>query len=120
MNLYGAKAKSYMAEYRPHQYQMIEDKEAYFTEIGEEAQRQVSSTFSKLSRPALGETDLAARMMAEELVRGTDLSGAARGDPRSRWTPTSAMAFSIRVQQDLWSEIDSDRPGSTTLPPLER
>jgi len=119
MNLYGARAKSYMAEYRPHQYQMIEDKEAYFTEIGEEAQRQVSSTFSKLSRPALGNTDQAARMMAEELVAELIYPGPPE-KPEESMDPTSAMAFSIRVQQDLWSEMDSDRPGSTTLPPLER
>jgi hypothetical protein len=119
MNRYGARAKSYMAEYRPHQYQMIEDKEAYFTEIGEEAQRQVSSTFSKLSRPALGETDQAARMMAEELVAELIYPGPPE-EPEESMDPTSAMAFSIRVQQDLWSEMDSDRPGSTTLPPLER
>ena len=119
MNLYGARAKSYMAEYRPHQYQTIEDKEAYFTEIGEEAQRQVSSTFSKLSRPALGETDQAARMMAEELVAELIYPEPpeASEDPMD---PASVMAFSIRVQQDLWSEMDSDRADSTTSPPLER
>ena len=68
MNLYGAKAKNHMAQYRPQEYQLIEDKEAFFTEIGEEAQRQVSSTYSKISRPELGERDLASKMMAEELV----------------------------------------------------
>ena len=38
----------------PDRYSEIEDKEAYFTEIGEEAERQVSSIYSKLSRPELG------------------------------------------------------------------
>ena len=119
MNLYGARAKSYMAEYRPHQYQMIEDKEAYFTEIGEEAQRQVSSTFSKLSNPALRETDQAARMMAEELVADLIYPGPPE-EPEESMDPTSAMAFSIRVQQDFWAEMDSDRADNTTLPLLER
>ena len=68
MNLYGAKAKNHMAQFRPQEYQLIEDKEAFFNEIGEEAQRQVSSTYSNISRPELGERDLASKMMAEELV----------------------------------------------------
>jgi hypothetical protein len=69
MNLYGSKAKRHMSEFCPRQYGAIEDREAYFTEIGDEAQRQVSSIYSKLSRPELGENDLASRLMAEETVR---------------------------------------------------
>ena len=68
MNAYGQKAKNYMMEYCPHEYRLIEDKETYFTKIGEEAQRQVSSTYSRISKPELGERDLAAQMMAEETI----------------------------------------------------
>jgi hypothetical protein len=69
MNPYGLKAKNYMFEYCPHRFRTIEDKEAYFTQIGEEAERQVSSIYSKLSRPELGEKDLATRQMAEETIQ---------------------------------------------------
>ena len=69
MNIYGQKARNYMMEYCPHQYRLIEDKEAYFTEIGEAAERQVSSTYSRISKPELGERDLAAKMMAEETIQ---------------------------------------------------
>ena len=58
-------------------------------------------------------------MMAEEMVAELIYPGPPE-KPEESMDPTSAMAFSIRVQQDLWSEMDSDRPGSTTLPPLER
>ena len=119
MNRYGARAKSYMAEYRPHQYQMIEDKEAYFTEIGEEAQRQVFSTYSNISRPELGERDLASKMMAEELVHEL-IYPSPSDETEEPMDPNSAMAFSIRVQQDLWAEPDSGQADSTTSPPPER
>jgi len=69
MNTYGQKAKDYLAEYCPMWYSEIEDKEAYFTEIGETAENQVSSIYSKLSRPELGGNDLATRQMAEETIR---------------------------------------------------
>ena len=78
---------THMLQYCPHQYHAIEDKEAYFTEIGEEAERQVSSTYSKLSRPELGEKDLAARMMAEETVQEL-IYPTPPEQPRSRWTRT--------------------------------
>jgi hypothetical protein len=71
MNPYGAKAATYMIEHCPHRYGAIEDKEAYFDQIGEEAQRQVSSIcsrVSRVSRPGLGEMDLATRQMAEETI----------------------------------------------------
>jgi hypothetical protein len=69
MNHYGSKAATYMIEYCPHQYRAIENKEEHFTQIGEEAERQVSSIYSKLSRPELGGNDLATRQMAEETIR---------------------------------------------------
>ena len=68
MNPYGAKAATYMIEHCPHRYGAIADKEAYFDQIGEEAQRQVSSICSRVSRPGLGEMDLATRQMAEETI----------------------------------------------------
>jgi hypothetical protein len=58
-------------------------------------------------------------MMAEELVAEL-IYPAPPEQPEESMDPTSAMAFSIRVQKDLWSEMDSDRPDSTILPPLER
>lgn len=69
MNSYGHKAKDYLAQYCPMWYSEIEDKEAYFTEIGNTAESQVSSIYSKLSRPELGDRDLATRQMAEETIR---------------------------------------------------
>ena len=68
MNPYGAKAKLHLMEYCPSWYSGIEDKEAYFTEIGIEAQRQASSVYSKISKPELGENDVAAWQMANETV----------------------------------------------------
>jgi hypothetical protein len=119
MNLYGAKAKNHMAEFRPQEYHLIEDKEAFFTEIGEEAQRQVSSTYSKISRPELGERDLASKMMAEELVHELIYPSPSE-ETEEPMDPNSAMAFSMQVQQDLWAEPDSDQVDSTTSPPPER
>jgi hypothetical protein len=119
MNLYGAKAKNHMAQFRPQEYREIEDKEAFFTEIGEEAQRQVSSTYSKISKPALGERDLASKMMAEELVHELIYPSPSE-ESEEPMDPNSAMAFSMRVQQDLWAESDSDQADSTTSPPPER
>jgi hypothetical protein len=69
MNNYGLKAKDYLAQNCPTWYSEIEDKEAYFTEIGNTAESQVSSIYSKLSRPELGGNDLATRQMAEETIR---------------------------------------------------
>ena len=69
MNNYGLKAKDYLAQNCPTWYSEIEDKEAYFTEIGNTAESQVSSIYSKLSRPELGEKDLATRQMAEETIQ---------------------------------------------------
>ena len=119
MNLYGAKAKNHMAQVRPQEYQLIEDKEAFFTEIGEEAQRQVSSTYSNISRPELGERDLASKMMAEELVHEL-IYPSPSDETEEPMDPNSAMAFSIRVQQDLWAESDSGQADNTTSPPSER
>jgi len=119
MNLYGAKAKNHMAQYLPQEYQEIEDKETFFTEIGEEAQRQVSSTYSKISRPELGKRDLASKMMAEELVHEL-ICPSPSEETEEPMDPNSAMAFSMRVQQDLWAEPDSDQVDSTTSPPPER
>jgi len=119
MNLYGAKAKNHMAQFRPQEYREIEDKEAFFTEIGEEAQRQVSSTYSKISRPELGERDLASKMMAEELVHEL-IYPSPSDETEEPMDPNSAMAFSIRVQQDLWAEPDSGQADNTTSPPPER
>jgi hypothetical protein len=119
MNLYGAKAKNHMAQFRPQEYHLIEDKEAFFTEIGEEAQRQVSSTYSKISRPELGERDLASKMMAEELVHELIYPSPSEVT-EEQMDPNSAMAFSMQVQQDLWAEPDSDQVDSTTSPPPER
>jgi hypothetical protein len=119
MNLYGAKAKNHMAQFGPQEYREIEDKEAFFTEIGEEAQRQVSSTYSKISRPELGERDLASKMMAEELVREVIYPSPSE-ESEEPMDPNSAMAFSMRVQQDLWAESDSDQADSTTSPPPVR
>jgi hypothetical protein len=72
MNNYGLKAKDYLAQYCPTWYSEIEDKEAYFTEIGSTAESQVSSIYSKLSRPELGGNDLATRQMAEETEEDFD------------------------------------------------
>jgi hypothetical protein len=119
MNLYGAKAKNHIAQFRPQEFRQIEDKEAYFTEIGEVAQRQVSSTYSKISRPELGEGDLASKMMAEELVRDLIYPAPAE-EMEDPMDPDSVMAFSIQVQQDFWAESDSDQTDSTTSPPRER
>ena len=69
MNNYGLKAKDYLAQNCPTWYSEIEDKEAYFTEIGNTAESQVSSIYSKLSRPELGGNNLATRQMAEETIR---------------------------------------------------
>jgi hypothetical protein len=69
MNHYGSKAATYMIEYCPHRYSAIEDKKSYFTQLGEEAERQVSSIYSKLSRPEFGGKDLATRQMAEETIQ---------------------------------------------------
>ena len=119
MNLYGAKAKNHMAQFRPQEYHLIEDKEAFFTEIGEEAHRQVSSTYSKISRPELGERDLASKLMAEELVHELIYPSPSEATEEPM-DPNSAIAFSIRVQQDLWAESDSNQVDSTTSPPPER
>jgi hypothetical protein len=119
MNLYGAKAKNHMARFRPQEYHQIEDKEAFFTEIGEEAQRQVSSTYSTISRAELGERDLASKMMAEELVHELIYPSPSK-ETEEPMDPNSAMAFSMQVQQDLWAETDSDQVDSTTSPPPER
>jgi hypothetical protein len=119
MNLYGAKAKNHLAQFHPQKYHLIEDKEAFFTEIGEEAQRQVSSTYSNISRPELGERDLASKMMAEELVHELIYPSPAE-ETEEPMDPNSAMAFSIRVQQDLWAESDSGQADNTTSPPPER
>jgi hypothetical protein len=118
MNLYGAKAKEHMAQFRPQEYHQIEDKEAYFTEIGEVAQRQVSSTYSKISRPELGESDLASKMMAEELVADL-LYPAPTEEMDDSIDLDSAVAFCTQVQQDLWAQFDSDQADSTTSPLLE-
>ena len=119
MNPYGAKAATYMIEHRPHRYGAIEDKEAYFDQIGEEAQRQVSSTYSNISRPELGGRDLASKMMAEELVHEL-IYPSPSDETEEPMDPNSAMAFSMQVQQDLWAEPDSDQVDSTTSPPPER
>jgi len=55
-------------EYCPTWYAEIEDKEACFTELGNEAQRQASSVYSKISKPELGQNDIAAWQMANETV----------------------------------------------------
>ena len=119
MNHYGLTAKRHLFEHFPDRYAEIEDPEAYFTEIGEEAERQVSSTYLWLSRPELGEKDLAARIMAEELVREL-IYPAPPEETEEPMDPGSAMAFSIQVQQDLWVAMDSDQPDSTTLLRQER
>ena len=119
MNNYGHKAKDYLAQYCPTWYSEIEDKEAFFTEIGEEAQRQVSSTYSNISRPELGERDLASKMMAEELVHELIYPSPSE-ESEEPMDPNSAMAFSMQVQQDLWAEPDSDQMDSRTSPPPER
>jgi len=67
MNLYGAKAKAHMQEFRPIQYAQIPDKDAYFTEVGEEASRQVSSMLERIRRPGM-EDDPMSMLMAEESV----------------------------------------------------
>ena|ERR1039458_9957767 len=119
MNLYGAKAMSQMSEYDPHQYHQIENKEAFFTEIGEEAQRQVSSTYSSLSRPGLGEKDLATTLMAEELVREL-IFPTESGETEEPMDQGSTMAFSLRVHQDFWAESDSDQMDRATSPHQEQ
>ena len=118
MNPYGAKAKSHMAQFRPQEYHQIGDKEAFFTEIGEEAQRQVSSTYSKISRPELGQSDLASMMMAEELIHELIYPAPAEAieDPMDL---DSVVAFSTQLQQDLWAQFDSDQPDKMTWPPRE-
>jgi hypothetical protein len=115
MNLYGAKAKNHMAQFRPQEYHLIEDKESFFTEIGEEAQRQVSSTYSKISRPELGQRDLASKMMAEELVHELIYPSPSEVTEEPM-DPNSAMAFAMQVEQDLWAEPDSDQVDNTTSP----
>ena len=119
MNHYGLKAKQHLLQHFPDQYSAIEDPEAYFTEIGEEAERQVSSTYLRISKPELGEKDLAARMMAEESVQEL-IYPTSPEQPEEPMDPDSAMAFSIQVQQDLWAAMDSDQPDSTTLLRQER
>jgi hypothetical protein len=119
MNLYGAKAMSQMSEYDPRQYHQIEDKEAFFNEIGEEAQRQVSSTYSSLSRPELGEKDLATTLMAEELVREL-IFPTESGETEEPMDQGSAMALSLQVHQDFWAESDSDQADRTTSPRQEQ
>lgn len=114
MNHYGLMAKRHLFEHFPDRYGEIEDPETYFTEIGEEAERQVSSTYLWLSRPELGEKDLAARMMAEESIREL-VYPAPPEETEEPMESDSAMAFGIQVQQDFWAAMDSDRPDSTTL-----
>src|SRR5664280_1402570 len=104
MNPYGLKAKNYMFEYCPHQFRTIEDKEAYFTQIGEEAERQVSSIYSKLSRPELGEKDLAppgqvakvnanlaALRVLRELQAGSRSPAAFEQNTLARWASWGAI-----------------------------
>jgi hypothetical protein len=119
VNHYGLKAKQHLLQHFPDQYGAIEDPEAYFTEIGEEAERQVSSTYLRLSKPELGEKDLAARMMAEESIQEL-IYPTSPEQPEEPMDPDSAMAFSIQVQQDLWAAMDSDQPDRKTLLRQER
>jgi len=93
MNSYGHKAKDYLAEYCPTWYSEIEDKEAYFTEIGEIAESQVSSIYSKLSRPELGDSDLATRQMAEETIRELLYPPPERHHPTADWTEENGEDF---------------------------
>ena len=104
MNLYGAKAKNHMAQFRPQEYHQIEDKEAFFTEIGEEAQRQVSSTYSTISRPELGERDLASRMMAEELVNELIYPSPSE-ETEEPMDPNSAMAMAANTATRVESTV---------------
>jgi hypothetical protein len=58
-------------------------------------------------------------MMAEELVREVIYPSPSE-ESEEPMDPNSAMAFSMRVQQDLWAESDSDQADSTTSPPPVR
>jgi hypothetical protein len=93
MNSYGHKAKDYLARYCPTWYSEIEDKEAYFTEIGETAESQVSSIYSRLSRPELGDSDLATRQMAEETIRELLYPPPERHHPTAEWTKAAEEDF---------------------------
>ena len=69
MNNYGLKAKDYLAQYCPTWYSEIEDKEAYFTEIGRKPRaKSLRSTRSSRDR-SWASNDLATRQMAEETIR---------------------------------------------------
>ena len=119
MNPYGAKAATYMIEHCPHHYDAIEDKEAYFTEIGEEAQRQVSSTYSKISRPELGRDGPGTRRWPRRLIHESDLSEPVREERRADGPGTRRLA-TYESSKTSGREPLPTRRTSTTSPPPER
>ena len=85
-----------MIEYCPHQYRRDRGHGGVLHRDRGGAERQVSSTYSRLSRPELGEKDLAARMMAEETIQELLYPHRPRRATRSRWTPTRQWPSRIR------------------------
>lgn len=78
MNAYGMRAMDYMARHRPEALSAIEDKETYFTDMGERILAQVLEVTETLAGPTSpGEGFMErsgrwrmARLMAEERVLG--------------------------------------------------
>ena len=61
------RARMHYREYLPGSYRGIEDKDRYFSELGQQAMTRIEAVYEQISRPG-PEVDLAALQQAEETV----------------------------------------------------
>ena len=110
MNRYGAMARSHWARWLPQQYAAISDPGSYFSEIGQEAARQIDELTTELAgdgQPARGQ--------AEEIVLPQQIlpppeSGASE-DPEANDPPPASTQRPLVIGRGhpMWAEINAEQ-----------
>jgi hypothetical protein len=123
VNRYGAMARSHWARWLPQQYTAISDPDSFFSEIGQEAARQIDELTTELAGNGQpGEDYLAragrlaaARSQAEEIVLPqqvlpTPEPGASEDSEENDPLPASThRPLVIGRSHPMWAEINAEQ-----------
>ena len=123
MNRYGAMARSHWARWLPQQYAAISDPGSYFSEIGQEAARQIDELTTELAGDGQpGEDYLAragrlaaARSQAEEIILPQQVllppESETSEDPEENDPATTSGERPLIIDRShpLWAEVNAEQ-----------
>ena len=119
MNRYGEMARGHWARWLPQAYAAIQDRDSFFSAIGEEAASQVDELAGRLAgdgQPGEGYLEragrlTAARSQAEEIILPQRVLPRPEGEEQDDRPPTEGAARPAAISPDhpMWPEVNAEQ-----------